>query len=68
MDDLEAVLREMTETDDDIAGLELSPKFRDELSRIRQDLKVSPFVSLTDDMCKWVILAYLRSLHGIGDA
>lgn len=68
MDDLEAVLREMTETEDDIAGLALSDRFRDELSRIRQDLKVSPFVPLTDDMCKWVILAYLRSLHGIGDA
>lgn len=61
MDDLEAVLREMTETEDDIAGLKLSPKFRDELSRIRQDLKVSPFVSLTDDMCKWVILACVRA-------
>lgn len=63
MDDIDAVLRDMTETEDDIAGLALSDKFRDELSRIRQDLKVSPFVPLTDDMCKWVILAYLRSSY-----
>ena len=68
MNDLEAVLRDMTETEDDIAGLALSDKFREELSRIRQDLKVSPFVPLTDDMCKWVVLAYLRSLQGIGAA
>lgn len=64
MGDLEAVLREITETEDDIADLALSDQFRDELSRIRLDLKVSPFVQLTDDMCKWVILAYLRSSLG----
>lgn len=68
MDDIEAVLREMTETEDDIAGLALSDKFRDDLSRIRLDLKVSPFVPFTDEMCKWVILAYLRSSQGTGDA
>lgn len=60
-DIISLTLREMQETSDDVSELALPIGFGRELSRIREDLCVSPFVTITDDIKKWVILAYIRS-------
>ena len=60
--ELELAMSEMEETATDLAELSLSPSFAEQLERIRLDMSVSPFLALTDEMCKWVILAYKRSL------
>lgn len=60
--DIDLALREMTETEDDISLMEISPLFRRHLERIRSDVGASPFVNLTDNMIKWVILAHTRAL------
>lgn len=61
MFDFETALQEMTETEESVADMALSDKFHREMSRIRLDLGVSPHLPLTDEMCKWVVLAYIRS-------
>ena len=63
MIDIDTALREMTETEESVEDMVLSDRFRNELSRIRLDLKVSPHLPISDEMCKWVVLAYLRSAH-----
>jgi len=59
--DLDIAMREMAETEADIACLVLPPEFEAQLDRIRLDMAVSSFVNLTPEMCKWVILAWMRS-------
>ena len=61
MIDIDTALREMTETEEEVADMLLSDSFFNELSRIRLDLKVSPHLPISNEMCKWIVLAYLRS-------
>lgn len=61
MTDLEIALKEMQETVADMDAMRLSPEFEKQLDRIRLDMCASPHVALTENMCKWVILAYKRS-------
>jgi hypothetical protein len=58
---IEETIIEMQETEEEIERIVLSQSFYDELARIRLDLGISPFVSLNDEMCKWVLLADKRS-------
>jgi hypothetical protein len=61
MNDLDIAMREMSDTEEAISNMQLPDNFHTELRRVRTDLAISPFVNLTENMCKWVILAYLRS-------
>lgn len=61
MINIDTALREMTETEEAVANMLLSDSFFNELSRIRLDLGVSPHLPISNEMCKWVVLAYLRS-------
>ena len=61
MIDIDTALREMTETEEEVADMLLSDSFFNELSRIRLDLGVSPHLPISNEMCKWIVLAYLRS-------
>jgi len=60
-DDFDIALCEMQETQDDVKNMVLTDQFKRELARVRLDLGVSPYVNLTDEMCKWVLLAQSRS-------
>lgn len=62
MTDLEIAMAEMDETVTDLADMYLSMGFVKQLARIRLDIAVSPYIILTDEMCKWVILAYKRDV------
>lgn len=66
MIDIDTALREMTETEEAISDMVLSDRFRNELSRIRLDLKISPYLSISDEICKCVVLAYIRAADEIG--
>lgn len=61
--DLDIALREMSETQDDLASIEITESFRNQLERVRLDVGVSPFVNLTDDLVKWVLLAHKRAIQ-----
>lgn len=62
MTDLETAMFEMAETAAELADMSLPISFPEQLDRVRLDISVSPHIALTDEMCKWVILAYKRSL------
>ena len=66
MIDIDTALREMTETEEAITDMVFSDRFRNELSRIRLDLGVSPYLPISDEMCKWVVLAYIRAADEVG--
>lgn len=61
MNDLDIAMMEIYETEDDLVNIELSERFKAEIYRIREDLNISAYVNLTDDMIKWVLLADRRS-------
>jgi len=60
MTDLEIAMAEIDETATDLADMSLSNGFQEQLERIRLDVAVSPYFHMTDEMCKWAILAYKR--------
>jgi len=60
-DGLSIAMREMEETKEAMLNAELTPEFLVELERVRLDLGVSPYVALTDEMIKWVMIALNRA-------
>lgn len=60
-DDLSIAMREMEETKEAMINTEITPEFLVELERVRLDLGVSPYVSYTDEMIKWFMIALSRS-------
>ena len=62
MTDIEIAMAEMAETAAELTDMSLPAGFAAQLDRVRLDMHVSPYITLTDNMCKWVILAYKRSL------
>lgn len=59
-DDLSIAMREIEETKEAMIKTEITLEFLLELERVRLDLGVSPYVSFTDDMIKWVMIAMNR--------
>lgn len=60
-DDLSIAMREIEETKEAMIQTEITPEFLLELERVRLDLDVSPYVSFTDDMIKWFMIAMDRA-------
>lgn len=60
-DDLSIAMREMEETRESMQSTKVTPEFLVELERVRLDLGVSPYVELSDDMIKWVMIALSRT-------
>ena len=60
-DDLSIAMREMEETKEAMINTEITTDFLVELERVRLDLGVSPYVDLSDEMIKWVMIALNRA-------
>ena len=60
-DDLSIAMREMEETRESMQSTKITPEFLVELERVRLDLGVSPYVELSEDMIKWVMIAMNRT-------
>lgn len=61
MMDFEKAMMEIAETETAVAEVKVTEKLRAELSRIRDDLGISPHVNITDDMIRWILVAAERS-------